>query len=97
MEHTALLARLEAARRKAKLGQDQIDQQRMIIARLFSAGADTTEAENRLRVYEKLHDRYLGDIERILDALETPPDINPSDERRPARLPAFQPMQASRR
>jgi hypothetical protein len=73
MEHTALLARLEAAKRRARLGQDQIDQQRIVVARLFSTGSDTTEAENRLHVYEKLHDRYLADIERILDALETMP------------------------
>jgi len=73
MEQNALLARLEVAKRRAKLGQDQIDHQRLVVASLFAAGAETTEAENRLRVYQKLHDRYLGDVERILIALDTVP------------------------
>jgi multidrug resistance efflux pump len=73
MEQTQLMARLEAAKRRAKLGQDQIDRQRMVVATLFASGEEITEAENRLRVYEKLHERYLVDVERILIALNTMP------------------------
>jgi hypothetical protein len=73
MEHTQLMVRLEAAKRRAKLGQDQIDRQRMVVATLFASGEEITEAENRLRVYEKLHERYLFDVERILIALNTIP------------------------
>ena len=81
MENTALIGRLEAARRRAKLGQDQIDRQRMVIATLFSARAEATEAENRLRVYEKLHDNYIADIERILRAMASPSIPRPEGER----------------
>jgi hypothetical protein len=87
MEHTLLMARLAAAKRRVKLGQDQIDRQRMVVARLFANGADTTEAENRLRVCEKLHDRYRLDMERILIALKSAmsaPEIQP--HRLPARV-----------
>jgi hypothetical protein len=73
MEHTLLASQLEAARRRAKLGQDQIDRQRMVVATLFAEGAETAEAENRLRVYERLHGDYLVDVERILIALDTIP------------------------
>jgi hypothetical protein len=69
-DRTLLMARLAAARRRAKLGQDQIDHQRQVIATLFANGSDIDEAENRLRVYEKLHDKYLADIQRILNALD---------------------------
>jgi hypothetical protein len=71
LEHTQLIARLDAAKRRVRLAQDQIDRQRMVVATLFASGADTTEAENRLRVCEKLHDRYLADKERILIALNS--------------------------
>src|SRR5947208_16751365 len=73
MVPTLWIARLEAAKRRAKLGQDQIDRQRIVVATLFATGSETTEAENRLRVLEKLHKKYLADIERILNALETMP------------------------
>ena len=73
MEQNSLLGRLEAAKRRAKLGQDQIDRQRMVVATMFADGDEITEAENRLHVYQKLHDRYLFDMERILFALERPP------------------------
>jgi hypothetical protein len=76
MEYTALIARLEAAKRRAKLGQDQIDRQRMVVATLFASGSETTEAENRLRIYEKLHDNYLADVERILNALNPMPQAD---------------------
>lgn len=72
MERTELIERLEAAKRRAKLGHDQIDRQRMAIAALFASGSETTEAENRLRVLEKLHDDYVADMNRILDALDPP-------------------------
>jgi hypothetical protein len=71
MDHPLLIARLASAKRRVKLGQDQIDRQRMVVATLFAAGSETTEAENRLRVYEKLHRRYLVDMERILIALDS--------------------------
>ncbi len=73
MEHNLLLARLAAAKRKAKLGQDQIDRQRLVVATLFATGAEIAEAENRLHVYQKLHDRYLDDVQRALVALDTVP------------------------
>lgn len=73
MEPNLWIARLEAAKRRAKLGQDQIDRQRIVVATLFATGSETAEAENRLRVLEKLHNNYLADIERILNALETMP------------------------
>lgn len=73
MDRSLLMARLEAARRRAHLGQDQIDQQRMIVATLFAEGSEITEAENRLRVYQRLHKNYLSDINRLLNALDLIP------------------------
>jgi len=72
-EQTSLYGRLQAAKRRAKLGQAQIDRQRMVVATLFAAGDEITEAENRLHVYQKLHARYVFDIERILFSLERTP------------------------
>jgi hypothetical protein len=93
MEYTALIARLEAAKRRAKLGQEQIDRQRMVVATLFASGSETTEAENRLRIYEKLHDGYLADVERILNALKPMP---PADvEGLPPRHAFMSPMRSS--
>ncbi len=65
-----LIARLDAARRRVKLGQDQIDHQSRLIATLFAAGGELEEAENRLHVYQKLQRNYVADVERIADALE---------------------------
>ena len=73
MDRTRLLARLERAKRIARLGQDQIDQQAMMVATLFAEGSEVTEAENRLHVYQKLHDRYVSDINRILNTLDDRP------------------------
>lgn len=70
MDRTHLQARLERAKRIARLGQDQVDQQAMTVATLFAEGAEVTEAENRLHVYQKLHDRYVSDINRILNTLD---------------------------
>lgn len=82
MEHGLLSARLETAKRRAKLGQDQIDRQRLVVAALFATGAEIVEAENRLHVYQKLHDRYLDDVRRILIALdETPHGVGSFDFR----------------
>ncbi len=64
------MARLEAAKRRAKLGQDQIDCQSRLIATLFATGSEIEEAENRLRVYQKLQKKYAADVERIADVLE---------------------------
>ena len=69
-ERTLLLARLETAKRRAKLGQDQIDRQNKLIATLFATGSDLEEAENRLHVYQRLQRNYVADIQRIADALE---------------------------
>ena len=88
MVPTLWIARLEAAKRRAKLGQDQIDRQRIVVATLFATGSETTEAENRLRVLEKLHKKYLADIERILNALETMPR---ADLLRLPHNPAYRP------
>ena len=88
MVPTLWIARLEAAKRRAKLGQDQIDRQRIVVATLFATGSETTEAENRLRVLEKLHKKYLADIERILNALETMPR---ADLLRLPHSPAYRP------
>ena len=71
MENPFLQARLESAKRKAKLGQSQIDRQQLVVANLFAEGAQIDEAENRLHIYQRLHDRYVADMERILFALET--------------------------
>ena len=82
MEHSLLSARLEAAKRRAKLGQDQIDRQRLVVATLFATGTETAEAENRLRVFEELHHRYIDDMRRILIALdEAPYGVGPFDFR----------------
>lgn len=70
MRQTALRERLAAAQRKAKLGQDLVDRQTMVVATLFAAGEETTEAENRLRVLQKHENDYIADVKRILDALE---------------------------
>jgi hypothetical protein len=73
MERAELIERLEIARRRVKLGQDQIDQQHMTIATLFAEGSEITEAENRLRVYQKLQNNYVGDMRRILHGLDDMP------------------------
>jgi multidrug resistance efflux pump len=65
-----LIARLDAAKRRVKLGQDQIDRQSRLVATLFATGGELEEAENRLRVYQKLQRHYVADVERIADALE---------------------------
>jgi hypothetical protein len=70
MERTTLMGRLAAAKRRAKLGQDQIDQQRQLIATLFATGSDIEEAENRLHIYQKLQLNYVADVERIEEVLE---------------------------
>lgn len=70
MERTVLVAQLEAAKRKARLGQDQIDRQQRTVVTLFAAGSETAEAENRLHVLERLHDHYLADISRIQNTLD---------------------------
>lgn len=64
------MARLDAARRRAKLGQDQIDRQSRLVATLFASGAELEEAENRLRVYQKLQKYYEADADRIAEILE---------------------------
>ena len=73
MERTELTQHLDAAKRKAKLVQDKIDRQRVIVATLFANGSDTTEAENRLIALQKNHDDHLDDANRILNALEKAP------------------------
>jgi hypothetical protein len=82
MERDELIERLEMARRRVKLGQDQIDHQHMAIATLFAEGSEIEEAENRLRVYQRLQNNYVGDMRRILYALEGMP-LQP-----PAQAPA---------
>lgn len=62
--------RLAAAKRRAKLGQDQVDRQAKLVATLFATGADLEEAENRLHVYQKLQKTYDADVQRIAEALE---------------------------
>jgi|SRR5262245_4176708 len=74
MEQNEVLARFEVAKRRVKLGRDRIDRQRRAIATLFATGADTAEAENRLHLYERLQDKYLVDIERLLNSLESVPN-----------------------
>jgi hypothetical protein len=69
-ERPLLEARLDAAKRKIKLGQDQIDRQRQVIAALFATGSDIEEAENRLHVYQRLQKIYVAELARIADALE---------------------------
>jgi multidrug resistance efflux pump len=72
-ERASLMARLEVAKRRAKLGQDQIDSQQKLIATLFAGGSEGEEfdeAENRLRVYQRLQKNYVADVERIANALQ---------------------------
>jgi hypothetical protein len=69
-ERAALLARFEVAKRRAKLGQDQIDQQSRLVATLFATGGEIEEAENRLHVYQRLQKKYVGEVQRIADALQ---------------------------
>ena len=69
MENAALIERLELAKRRAKLGQEQVDHQRMVIATLFATGSEITEAENRLRVLKRLHGNYRADLDRLLDGV----------------------------
>jgi hypothetical protein len=70
MDREYLMARLDAARRRAKLGQDQVDRQSRLIATLFASGGELEEAENRLHVYQKLQKNYEADVAWIADALE---------------------------
>jgi hypothetical protein len=69
-ERASLVARLEVAKRRAKLGQDQIDRQQKLIATLFATGSEIEEAENRLHVYQRLQKNYVAYVERIAEALE---------------------------
>lgn len=74
MEQNEVLARFELAKRRVKLGRDRIDRQRRVIATLFATGADTAEAENRVHLYERLQDKYLADMERLSNSLESVPN-----------------------
>jgi hypothetical protein len=64
------MARLAAAKRRVKLGQDQVDRQSRLVASLFATGSELEEAENRLHVYQRLQRSYIADVQRIADALE---------------------------
>ena len=92
MGQTALRERLAAAQRKAKLGQDLVDRQTMVVATLFAAGEETTEAENRLRVLQKHENDYLADVKKISDALKRAMPDDPvaaiEKDEREARLEA---------
>ena len=73
------------AKRRVRLGQDQIDHQHMTIATLFAEGAEIEEAENRLRVYQRLQNNYVGDVRRIMHALEGMPLQRPAQAPRKRR------------
>jgi hypothetical protein len=69
MEYAALTEKLELAKRRAKLGQEQVDHQQMVIATLFASGSEITEAENRLRVLQRLESIYRADLDRLLNGV----------------------------
>lgn len=73
MDRASLLLHLEKARHRADHGEVMIEAQKRIVATLTAAGADAREALNALDALEKSHELHLGEIDRLLNALDTLP------------------------
>ena len=69
MERTELLKNLERARQHAAQGEEHIESQRQIIARLAAIGAETTGAEQILETFEQTQLIHIMDIQRLSNAL----------------------------
>lgn len=70
---TDLLRQLAELKRQVDHGQIMIAAQRRIIASLTACGDDVSEAEKLLQAFEDALEMRLGDIDRLLDALDKIP------------------------
>ena len=70
---TELLCQLADAKRHIKQGDDVIERQRQIVARLSSDGHDTAQAKALLRSLEDLQKIRLHRMEGLLNALDMIP------------------------
>lgn len=73
MDRTTLLRCLEEARHRANDEEMLIEAQKRIVATLTATGTDAREALNTLDALEQSHDLRLGEIDRLLEALDKLP------------------------
>jgi hypothetical protein len=73
MNRTDLLRQLAELQRQVDHGTIMIDAQQRIIGSLTACGEDVREAENLLASFHEAQESRLGEMERLLDALDKIP------------------------